>query len=89
LKRLILNLSLSLINATNLNINTLPKLRIAFVCAQHEHVRTYLKALKKNENTNFSDELVISAHEIIPEGVSPLCAKVTLGSISKWQAGLS
>ena len=27
-------------------------------------------------------------HEIIPEGVSPLRAEVTLRTVSKWQAGL-
>ena len=36
-----------LINAKNFNISTLPALRIAFVCAQHEHEHTLLKALNK------------------------------------------
>ena len=62
---------------------------IPHVCAQHEHVRTCLKALNKFVKYKFFIAINISEHEIFPEGVSPLCAGVTSWSISKSQAGLS
>jgi hypothetical protein len=47
------------------------------VCAQHEHVRTCLKALNKFVKYKFFTAINISVHEIFPEGESPLCAGVT------------
>jgi hypothetical protein len=40
---------------------------------------------KKLKNTNFSSAMEVGV--IFPEGANPLCAGVTTGSISKWQAG--
>jgi len=65
-----------------------PLLNLHIVCAQHEHVHTLLKALKKCLKYKF---LVLKGevmHEIFPEGVSPLCVPRHRESISKSQAGL-
>ena len=54
-----------------------PACHIQFVCAQHEHVHTYFKALNKFVKYKFFLVINISVHENIPESESLLCAGVT------------
>ena len=78
----------TLLNVTPLKIALSAQWFIHFVCAQHEHVRTCLKALNKFVKYKFFIAINRCEHEIIPEGESPLRAEVTLRTVSKWQAGL-
>jgi hypothetical protein len=64
----------------------IPAFAIAFVCALHEQCTPTSMLEKKLKNTNFS--LAKEVGVIFPEGVNPLCAGVTTGSISKSQGGL-
>jgi len=59
------------------------------VCALHEHEHTRLEALNKFVKYKFYEIKEPRGGNIFPEGESPLCAEVTLGSISKWSRQLS
>jgi hypothetical protein len=57
------------------------------VCAPHERCRACRKLFKKFKSANKTSEKQLWRCENFPEGVSPLCARVTLRSISKSQGG--